>query len=379
MGTARWMLGVLDGHLNFEVQASSVTHRERPVLFLRYENEGLIAFGESAALARPLPGEPSLDEVAEALKERSIHRLAATTASRGGHLPPAAVVASLFGTTPLERSVAHVVEMAVLDAELQESGRSLGSWLCATSTSVGIGGLVSVTEGDDLDTVGERVSRLLDSGASRIRVKIRPGFDLEPLKMIRIVAPKVLLQADANGAYRLEGDERDGPKALERLAEADLSLIEQPFAAANLVDHATLRSMISIPIALDEGVTGTQRVQQILRYGAADALCVKPGRLGGLAAAVEVLRMAAEHGVDAFVGGFFETGFARSTLIALAAAPGATLLSDLTSPSTYGLAGGVSYPAAVDGRLSVPTGPGVSGVDNSWLRDADIAWQPLGE
>lgn len=377
MGDSRWKLGVLEGRLNVEVQASSVTHGDRPVLFLRYEDEGLLSFGESAALASPLPGEPSLHDVAEALRGRSIHRIAATTAARGGHLPPAAVVASLFGTTPLERAVAHIVEMAVLDAELKEAAASLGSWLGATSAFVAIGGLVSINEGETPDSVERRVLELLESGVSRLRVKIRPGFDLEPLEMIRNVAPAVVLQADANGGYRLDGDEIDGPRALERLGGVGLAMIEQPFAAANLVDHATLRSRISIPIALDEGVTGTQRVQQILRYGAADALCVKPGRLGGLAAAVEVLRMAAEHGVDAFVGGFFETGFARSSLIALAAAPGATLISDLTSPSTYGLAGGESYPSAVNGKLMVPTGPGVSGVDDSWLLDAGIDWRPL--
>ncbi len=371
------MLGVLEGSLKVHVQTSSVTHEERPVLLLRYEEESLIAFGECAALARPLPGEPSLSDVREALKGRSIERLARTTAARGGQRPPAAVIASLFGTTPVERAVAHVVEMAVLDAELKEAGTPLGSWLRATRTSVEIGGLVSVNQGEHFEEVERRVLELLQSGVSRIRVKIRPGFDLEPLEMIRRVAPAVQLQADANGGYRLDGDEVDGPAALDRLSSVGLALIEQPFAAANVVDHAALRSRISTPIALDEGVTGTQRVQQILRYGAADALCVKPGRVGGLAAAVEVLRMAEEHGVDAFVGGFFETGFARSSLIALAAAPGATMISDLTSPSAYGLAGGTSYPVAVEGRLTVPTGPGVSGVDDSWLLEAGIDWQPL--
>jgi O-succinylbenzoate synthase len=169
-----------------------------------------------------------------------------------------------------------------------------------------------------------------------------------------------MLQVDANAAYRIGGD---GPDDAARLAELDpygLACIEQPLAPADLPGHAALSAQLATPVCLDESLGTLRNVADALRYGACRVTCLKPGRLGGLFAARRAQRLCADAGVDAFVGGFFETGYARTANAALAGLPGFTLPGDLSDPARYLAADPGSYLPVAAGRVRPWRSPGVA-------------------
>jgi o-succinylbenzoate synthase len=373
MVTSMWQMGILPGSLNRTVETSQGAHGDRPVLVVAVAAHGTVGYGEAAVLPSPLPGDPSLEEVMRALEGSHGRRLVAASEARGGAAPPSSVIAQLFGTSSLDRAVAHVLEMALLDAELRSRGEGLAAWAGVTATSAPISGLVVATRGGGPEEVAAQVEHLLGRGCRQLRVKIQPGFDREPLSWIRQVAPVVRLHGDANGAYRLDGDDRDGPRALAALADVGVDCIEQPLAANLLADHAVLRQQIALPIGLDESLASPQHVKHAIAYDALDVACIKPVRMGGLAAAVSSVNLAAKSGKDVFIGGFYETVWARSTLAVLAGHAGVTVPSDCTPPSTYGLGDDGSLQLGGAGVL-VPRGVGVSGVDPEFFESRVQVW-----
>ena len=373
MVTSIWQMGILPGTLKRRVETSQGHHGDRPVLVVAVAAHDTVGYGESAALVDPLPGDPSLEEVLRALEGAHGRRLLAASAARGGAAPPSAVIAQLFGTSPLDRAVSHVIEMAVLDAELRSRGETLAAWAGVSRLSAPMSGLVVASVDGGPDEIAAQVEHLLALGCTQLRVKIRPGFDVEPLSWVRRAAPHVRLHGDANAAYRLDGDDRDGPRALAALMDVGVDCIEQPLAANLVADHAVLRQQLSIPIALDESLASPQQLKHAIAYGALDVACMKPVRQGGLAATVSALTMTARAGIDAFVGGFYETSWARSTLAVLAAHDGATLSSDCTPPATYGLSDDGSLRTGGAGVL-LPSGVGVSGADEEFFAARVPVW-----
>jgi len=369
--------GVLDGELIQPVDNAQFTITNRPVLFVKAEANDLIGYGECAALLEPLQGDASLGGVLDQLRSVGKDRIARALRTRGGELLAPGMVASLFGTDATSRSVAAMLEMAFFDLQLKTQRQSLASWLKVTATDVEAGGFVAVHGGVTREEFEQRASDLADAGIWRFRLKIRPGFDHTPVQWLRSLLPDATICVDANGSYRIDGDDLDGPPALNRLVDEGVAHVEQPFGASNLVDHATFRSQSPLRVCLDEGVSSVVAAKQIVKYGAADAFCVKPGRVGGVIAAVEILRLAETHGIDAFLGGFFETGFARALLVALAGLPAATLISDVSSPATYGLPAGEHFPPQLASRVLIPQGSGVSGGNDGWIADQPIDWERL--
>lgn len=375
--TATWSMGLVEGTLASAVVGAAGRHLERPVLVLAVHHEGRVGYGECAALPNPLPGDPSIAEVVTALDGVHGRRLSAAGAAHGG-CPPAWAVRQLFGTTALDHAVAHVVEMAVLDLELVRDGRTLSEWAKVDGADPAVAALVPIGPDDTPDTVAEAVALRLAAGCSTLRVKVRPGVDLAPATWVLAAAGTTPVTVDANGSYRLDGDDVDGPRALLALIDAGVGLIEQPLGANLLQDHATLRQRSGIRVALDESLRGPTALRKAMAYGALDVACIKPVRMGGLAAAVDALGIVASNGIDAFVGGFYETVWARRTLAVLARHRGVTLPSDLTAPSSYGLLDVGDWPVE-GGRLSLAEGPGVAGISGSVLDRAVAAWWPVGD
>ena len=369
--------GVLSGELLQAVENAQFTISNRPVLFVKAEANGLVGYGECAALLEPLHGDASLAGVLEQLQTVGKDRIARALRTRDGALLAPGMVASLFGTDATSRSVAAMLEMAFFDLALKAQQQSLAAWLGVTVHDVEAGGFLAVHEGMTREAFEQRASELAGAGISRFRLKIRPGFDVVPAHWLRSLLPDATIGVDANGSYRIDGDEVDGPDALNRLLDEGVAHVEQPFGASNLVDHATFRSQSPLRVCLDEGVSSLVAAKQIVNYGAADVFCVKPGRVGGVIAAVEILRLAEANGIDAVVGGFFETGFARTQLVALAGLSAATLVSDVSSPATYGLPAGAHFATGFTPRVVIPHGIGISGGNDGWIADQAIDWEHL--
>jgi O-succinylbenzoate synthase len=174
------------------------------------------------------------------------------------------------------------------------------------------------------------VKRLAGEGYRRVKLKIGPGWDLDPIAAVTEAVPEVRLQADANEAY--------GPDDIDVLVGLDrfgLLCLEQPFPRADLAAHAELAARIRTPICLDEGVDSPAAVERALALGACSAVCVKPSRLGGIGRALEVIDRCSADGVPLWMGGMFESGYARGVNTALAALDGFAWPGDLSPARSY--------------------------------------------
>ncbi len=357
------------------------THRVRPLLFVRVVGDEAEGWGECAALADGTVVDPPLAAVERAAAEKGVPRLKQASAARGGQLPSAAEVAQLFGSAPVDRLLAATFEMAVADAELRAAGRSLAEDLGVGKgfEAMAVGAMVGIPDGHDVAELRREVEAVVRDGAARVRLKIEPGWEIEPVRVVRADHPDLVLQVDANGSF---GAGVEDVAVLSRMAEFDVLCIEQPLPPADLVAHAQLARLLPVPICLDESLSTPRRVNDALRNGACAMACLKPARLGGVRATRAAHAACAAAGVPAFVGGFFEAGLGRASNLALAArlSQDATgLVSDVGDPAEYLAVDPCGYPPARDGWVRVPDAPGVGNApDTAVLQrlDALRRWFP---
>ena len=340
--------------LRVPVGGAGLTHSDKTTLFLRVLTEEGSGWGECSAYPNARVPDPTVEAVEPAVVDSIVGRLFA--ACIGGQLLPAAAVAATCGPggSVSEHSVAAALEMAVLDAELQSTSRSLASALGVTRPEVETGELVGIPEGRDLGALVESVGAALEAGARRIRLKIEPGWDHAPLGAIRERFGDAVLQADANGSF-----EPGSAPGLRGLDAYDLRCLEQPFSADDLHAHRALADTMSTPIALDESLWSLGRVREAVDVGACRVACLKPGRMGGVFAVVAAAEYCARAGVDCFVGGFFETGLGRSVNAAVAGRGEFGLPGDLGDPDLYLEANPFSYLATHRGVVALSEAPGL--------------------
>jgi O-succinylbenzoate synthase len=351
-----------------EIRTAAGSHERRALLFVRVVSEDGEGWGECAALAQRTAVDPSVDEVVQAAEERGVQRLIDASAARGGQLPGEAEVAQLFGSSPVDRMLAAAFEMAVADLELRQTGRSLAEALQVGPgfEAVAVGVAIGIPPNRDIGQVRDEVADAVSAGAGRVRIKIEPGWDIDPVRAVRQAFPDLVLQADANGSYVSEDAAH-----LERLSEFGLACLEQPLPPSDLVALAELAHRLSVPVCLDESLSSPRRVLDAVRNGACQVACLKPGRLGGLRATRIAHAACLAADVLVFVGGFFEAGLGRASNLALAArlhqdAPG--LVGDLSDPATYLAVDPCGYPQVHNGWVRVPDHPGVG----SWPDEVTV-------
>jgi O-succinylbenzoate synthase len=246
------------------------------------------------------------------------------------------------------------VEMGCWAALAERRGESLAALLGGTRTALPCARTLGIT--DDHDLLASRARAAVEDGYARIKLKIEPGRDREPLRVVRgAVGPEVAVSADANGAYRLED-----AGELARLDGVGLAMIEQPLPARDFAALAELQTRIATPICLDESIESVEDARTMLALDAGRIVNIKPGRVGGFGEALAIHDLCVERGIDAWCGGMFETGLGRAYNAALASLPGFTMAGDLTPASAY-LADDIVTPPArpFDGSVPVPAGPGV--------------------
>jgi o-succinylbenzoate synthase len=327
------------------------TQTTRRVLLLRAEAEGdgalVDGWGECVAADEPTYSAEYVDGAALVITTQLVPRL-----HRDGPIAAADVAGALAPVKghPMAKAA---LEMAVLDAELRAAGRSFAEFLGATRTRVPSGVSVGI-----YGTIGELLAAIegyLAAGYVRIKLKIEPGWDLEPVAAVRqLIGPDVPLQVDANTAYR-----RDDIDHLCRLDAFDLLLIEQPLPEDDLGGHVRLAEAASTPICLDESITSITVARDAIELGACEIVNLKPGRVGGYLEARRIHDLCVELGVPVWCGGMLETGIGRAANAALAALDGFTLTGDISASSRFWAHDIVRRPIeVVDGHVAVPDGPG---------------------
>jgi o-succinylbenzoate synthase len=325
------------------------TQTSRDTLLVRVVTPEAEGWAECVAMDEPLYSAEYTDGAADVLARflvPTVMALDEVTATAVG------VALSRFKGHPMARAV---LETAVLDAELRATGLSLARYLGATSRRVACG--VSVGIADSVPELLDTVAGYLADGYLRIKLKIEPGWDVEPVRAVRERFGDILLQVDANTAYGL-ADARQ----LAMLDPFGLLLIEQPLAEDDLRGHAELARLLHTPICLDESITSARAAADAIALGACRIVNVKPGRVGGYLEARRIHDVCSAHGVPVWCGGMLETGIGRAANLALAALPGFTLPGDTSASARY-YHQDITPPFVLEqGHLPVPDAPGI-GVD----------------
>ena len=322
------------------------TETTRDILLLRAVTDEAEGWGECVAMADPLYSSEYVDAAADVLRRYLVPTL--LTSPR----LDAVAVAPLLHKFKGHRMAKAALETAVLDAELRGSGRTLARELGAVHERVPCG--VSVGIMGSIPELLEAVGGYLAQGYLRIKLKIEPGWDVEPVRAVRERFGDVLLQVDANTAYTLG----DAPQ-LAKLDPFELLLIEQPLDEEDVHGHAALARLITTPVCLDESIVSARSAADAIRLGACRIVNIKPGRVGGYLEARRIHDVCVANGVPVWAGGMLETGLGRAANVALAALPGFTLPGDTSASDRY-YRMDITAPFVLDdGHLNVPTGPGV--------------------
>ncbi|KHL17230.1 O-succinylbenzoate synthase [Mumia flava] len=344
------------------------TSTEREALILRAVTPDGEGWGECVAMSDPLYSSEYIPAAADVLRRFLIPALG------GVERLDATAVAPALEPFKGHRMAKAALEMAVLDAELRARGVSFARELGAVHDRVPCG--VSVGIMDSIEDLVEAVGGYLDDGYVRIKLKIEPGWDIEPVRAIReTYGDDVLLQVDANTAYT-----RADAAHLARLDPYDLLLIEQPLDEEDVLGHADLVRALRTPVCLDESIVSARSAADAIRLGACDVVNIKPGRVGGYLEARRIHDLCAAHGIPVWCGGMLETGLGRAANVALAALPGFTLPGDTSASDRYYRTDVTAPFVLSDGHLTVPDGPGLGVEPVPELLDAvttDTEWISL--
>jgi O-succinylbenzoate synthase len=220
------------------------------------------------------------------------------------------------------------LEMAVWDLLGKRRGISLKQLLGGESNRVQVGVSIGIQESSP--ELINTVESYLAQGYNRVKIKIKPGRDIDDSSAVRQAYPDLQLQVDANSAYSLES-----AQSLLPLDELDLLLIEQPLSEDDLWDHSLLQKEFNTPICLDESIISPRHARQALEMKACKVINIKSGRVGGLSQAAAIHDICRAHNVPVWCGGMLETGVGRAANLALASLPGFTLPGDISATDRY--------------------------------------------
>ena len=224
---------------------------------------------------------------------------------------------ALFKGNPFAKAV---LDTAWWSLHSRIAGTPLHRLLGATRSEVPVGADFGVM--DNLDDLLAGVGAAVDEGFPRVKLKFRPGWDIEMLRSVRAQHPDHTIHIDCNSGYRLA----DSPM-FQDLDQFHLAMIEQPLQNDDLFDHAQLQNDIATPICLDESVTHPRQVEQALALGSCRLVNVKPGRVGGLTNAVKIHDVCRAAGIPCWVGGMLESATGAALCVSLA------MLDNFTYPA----------------------------------------------
>jgi o-succinylbenzoate synthase len=260
------------------------------------------------------------------------------------------------------------LEMAVWDLWCKIKNQNLAKFLGGKKEKVPVG--VSIGIPNSKRELLKLCEMYLKDGYQRIKIKIKPGWDSEPLGSIRKRWPDILLQVDANGAYSIKEI-----KALENLEKFNLLMIEQPFHYDDLLYHSVLQKGIKTRVCLDESITSPDKAVEAMVMDACRVINIKTGRVGGVVNAVIIHHMCRKNNIPVWCGGMMETGIGRAVNVSLASLPGFTMPGDISANKRYFKRDLVENPFELnsDGTLTVSKLPGHGAiVDENFLNKITI-------
>jgi O-succinylbenzoate synthase len=321
---------------------------ERAFLLVTVEGDGAIGIGECVADANPHYSAETTRTAWHIISEFLAPLVLGRTFAHPRDVFPALAVVRGHNMAKA------AVEMAAWDLFARQRGESLSMLLGGTRREIDSG--VSIGIQNSLDELVERVAVELAAGYRRVKIKIKPGWDVSAVEAVRERFGNVPLMVDANAAYTFGDSEH-----LAALDRFELMMIEQPLDYDDIRDHARLQRQIRTDICLDESIHSVRTAEDAIELGACRIINIKPGRVGGHAASIQLHDLAAARGVPVWHGGMLESGIGRAHNIHLSTLPNFSLPGDVAASRRY-YAPDLIDPEIVvraDGTIAVPDGPGI--------------------
>ena len=295
---------------------------ERRILLVEVEEDGAVGWGEVTCGERPFYNEEWVDTAWLILRDFVAPRIlnidiasAADVAGRCSHIRG-------------HHMARGGLETAAWDLEARKLGLPLWKHIGGSRTEIDCG--VSIGIQDSVEELLELIEREVKAGYQRIKMKIKPGWDVEVVRQVRTAFRKIRLMADANSAYTLSDAAH-----LQRLDEFDLMMIEQPLSHDDIIDHARLQARLDTPICLDECIRTARHAEQAIEMQAGRIINIKLGRVGGFSEALSVHNVARAHGIPVWCGGMLESGIGRAHNIALSTLDNFKLPGDVSASKRY--------------------------------------------
>lgn len=325
------------------------TQIERPSILVAVYSEGVVGWGECVAHSDPDYSYETVDTAWHVLSDFLI------PPNIGQEITTPQDVTDRFYKVRGHPMAKASLENAVWDLLAKVQGVPLSKVLGGQRDRVEVG--VSIGIQPTLQGLLDRVDHFVDQGYRRIKMKIEPGWEIEPLAAVRERHPTIKLMADANSAFTLEHVE-----LFREMEPLNLLMIEQPLHYDDIFDHAKLQAQVKTPVCLDESIHSPNHARWAIEMRACRIINMKVARVGGLSNAVAVHDMCAEAGIQMWCGGMLETGVGRATNLHLATLPNFTLPGDISATERY-YAEDIAEPSfhlnSEDSTITVPTGSGI--------------------
>ncbi len=328
-------------------QTSFGVTRDRRVVLAEVHSEGLIGWGECTAGEHPHFSEESVDSCWQVIVDELGPLLAAAEPEHGGQIP------RFFSQVRGNRMAKATLENAIWDLEAQRKGISLSHLLGGTRDRIPCG--VSIGIQPSIEALLETIEREVAAGYQRIKLKCKPGWDVEVFDRVRNRFPAITLSCDANSAYRLKDQDH-----LMQFEAFDLLMIEQPLWHDDFYFHSMLQKRLATAICLDESIRNRRDALAAIEMESCRIINIKLGRVGGFSEAIAVHNAAYERGIPVWCGGMLESGIGRSHNIALSTLANFSLPGDVSASRRYWTEDIIEPEVTVSsqGEIMIPEMPG---------------------
>jgi O-succinylbenzoate synthase len=329
----------------FETSFGVTTNRR--IVLAEVRSEGLTGWGECTAGERPFFSAESTDSCWQVIVSELGPMLAAATPEHGGDCPR---IFRLVRGNPMAKAT---LENAIWDIEAQREGVSLSRLLGGVRDVIPCG--VSLGIQSSIPELMSIIERELAAGYQRIKLKCKPGWDVEVFEQVRNRWPEIMLSCDANSAYKLKDE-----NCLVEFDAFDLLMIEQPLWYDDFYYHSMLQKRLRTPICLDESIRNRRDALAAIEMESCKIINVKLGRVGGFSEAIAVHNAAQERGIPVWCGGMLEAGIGRSHNIALSSLENFSLPGDVSASKRYWREDIVEPEITVSstGEITIPDTPG---------------------
>ncbi|MFV9511235.1 o-succinylbenzoate synthase [Tepidibacillus sp. LV47] len=324
------------------------TQQDKEFILVEIKNkDGISGWGESVAFTEPLYKEETVKTNWHIMEDFLIPLLFKEPINHPDE------VSQRFAHIKGNYMAKSALEGAVWDLYAKEQGISLAKALGGEKEKIEVG--ISIGIQKSIDDLLKIIDQYVTEGYKRIKVKIKPGWDVQVIQQIREKFPSIQLMADANSAYTL-----DDVDHLAKLDDFNLMMIEQPLAHDDIIDHAALQARLKTPICLDESIHSVEDARKAIQLGSCKIINIKIGRVGGLTEAKKIHDLCKEKGIPVWCGGMLESGIGRAHNIALTTLPNFILPGDTAASSRYWEKDIIHPEVEVNnGEIIVPDGPGI--------------------